>query len=76
MLIGLITALHVLLSLILIMFVLLHRGQGGGLSDMFGGGGVGGGLQGSAVVEKNLDRLTVITALLFGATNVTLVVLL
>lgn len=75
MLIGLITALHVLLSLILIMFVLLHRGQGGGLSDMFGGG-MGGGLQGSAVVEKNLDRLTVITALLFGATNVALVVLL
>jgi preprotein translocase subunit SecG len=41
---------------------------------MFGGGG-GGNLQGSAVVEKNLDRLTVITALLFGLTNCLLVVL-
>ena len=75
MLIGLLTALHVLLSLILIMLVLLHRGQGGGLSDMFGGG-AGGGMQGSAIVEKNLDRFTVVSALLFGATNVSLVILL
>lgn len=75
MLIGLLTALHVLLSLILIMLVLLHRGQGGGLSDMFGGG-AGGGMQGSAIVEKNLDRFTVVSALLFGVTNVSLVILL
>lgn len=74
-LIGLLTALHVLLSLILIMLVLLHRGQGGGLSDMFGGG-AGGGMQGSAIVEKNLDRFTVVSALLFGVTNVSLVILL
>jgi len=74
-LIGLLTALHVLLSLILIMLVLLHRGQGGGLSDMFGGG-VGGGLQGSAAVERNLDRFTVIAALVFFATNISLVILL
>lgn len=52
--------LHVLFSLVLVLFILLHRGQGGGLSDMFGGGG--GGLGGSAVVEKNLDRLTVASA--------------
>lgn len=75
MLVGLLIALHLLLSGILILFVLLHRGQGGGLSDMFGGG-VGGGLQGSAVVERNLDRLTVITALLFAVTNIALVTLL
>jgi preprotein translocase subunit SecG len=74
-LIGLLIALHLLLSLILILFVLLHRGQGGGLSDMFGGG-VAGGLHGSAVVERNLDRLTVITAILFAITNSALVVLL
>lgn len=66
---------HAILSLILIGFVLLHRGSGGGLSDMFGGG-AGGGLQGSAVVERNLDRLTIVTALLFAATNVALVMLL
>jgi preprotein translocase subunit SecG len=74
-LVGLLIALHLLLSGILILFVLLHRGQGGGLSDMFGGG-VGGGLQGSAVVERNLDRLTVITAVLFALTNIALVRLL
>jgi preprotein translocase subunit SecG len=66
--------LHLLLAAFLILFVLLHRGQGGGLSDMFGGG-AGGGLQGSAVVERNLDRLTVISALAFAATNITLVII-
>ncbi len=68
-------ALHVILSLILIMLVLLHRGQGGGLSDMFGGGG-GGPMQGSAVVERNLDRFTVIATISFGVTNCLLVVFL
>lgn len=66
-------AVHVLLSLILILFVLLHRGQGGGLSDMFGGGAVGA-VQGSAIVEKNLDRFTVIAAIAFGVTNCLLVI--
>lgn len=72
---AIVVTLHVLLSLVLILFILLHRGQGGGLSDMFGGG-AGGGLQGSAVVERNLDRLTIITAILFGLTNCALVVML
>lgn len=52
--------LHVIFSMMLVLFILLHRGQGGGLSDMFGGGG--GALGGSAIVEKNLDRLTVAAA--------------
>lgn len=64
---------HLLLSLGLIGLVLLHRGQGGGLSDMFGGGG-GGGLQGSAVVERNLDRITVVAGLAFAVTNSLLVI--
>jgi preprotein translocase subunit SecG len=68
-------ALHFLLAFIVIGFVLLHRGSGGGLSDMFGGG-AGMGLQGSAVVERNLDRLTVFAGLLLAATNITLVILL
>ncbi len=74
MLIGTLIALHLLLALVLILFVLLHRGQGGGLSDMFGGG-AGGGLQGSAVVERNLDRFTVIAAIAFATTNCLLVIL-
>lgn len=63
--------LHVIFSLILVLFILLHRGAGGGLSDMFGGG-VGAGLQGSAMVEKNLDRLTVAAAIGFLLTTVLL----
>lgn len=62
--------LHVIFSVVLVLFILLHRGQGGGLSDMFGGGG---GLQGSAIVEKNLDRLTVIAAVGFVVVDIFLV---
>lgn len=75
MLVAFLVVVHILLSLMLIGLVLMHRGQGGGLSDMFGGG-AGGGLGGSAVVERNLDRLTVVAAILFGVTNSALVVLL
>lgn len=56
---------EILLSLALIILVLVHSGKGGGLSDMFGGG-LGASAAGSTVMEKNLDRITVIVALLFG----------
>src|SRR3954452_4115842 len=49
----------IITSLLLVLFVLLHRGKGGGLANLFGGG-VSSSLGGSAVVEKNLDRLTVL----------------
>ena len=52
------TILLLLTSFILIGLVLLHKGRGGGLSDMFGGG-VSSSLGGSSVAEKNLDRLTI-----------------
>lgn len=67
----LLIALHLLFAAMLILFILLHRGQGGGLSDMFGGGA--GGMQGSAMVEKNLDRLTVIAAVGFVIVDILLV---
>ncbi|MFC4604757.1 preprotein translocase subunit SecG [Rhodococcus kronopolitis] len=54
----------VITSLLLILLVLLHRGKGGGLSSLFGGG-VQSSLSGSSVVEKNLDRLTLFTALIW-----------
>jgi preprotein translocase subunit SecG len=57
---------HVILSLGLIALVLLHSGKGGGLSDVFGGGMSTSNLTGSTVVERNLDRLTVIIGVLFG----------
>ena len=52
------------LGLGLIFLVLIHSGRGGGLSDMFGGG-LGASAAGSTVMEKNLDRITVVIALLF-----------
>ena len=52
------TILLVLTSCILVLLVLLHKGRGGGLSDMFGGG-VSSSLGGSSVAERNLDRFTV-----------------
>ena len=58
--------LHVILSLAVIALVLLHSGKGGGLSDVFGGGMSTSNLTGSTVVERNLDRLTVIVGVLFG----------
>ena len=55
---------HVIVSLSLLGLVLLHSGKGGGLSDMFGGG-MGSAAAGSTVMEKNLDRITVVIALTF-----------
>lgn len=57
---------HIILSLALIALVLLHSGKGGGLSDVFGGGMSTSNLGGSTVVERNLDRLTVVVGVLFG----------
>lgn len=47
-------------------FVLLHKGKGGGLSSLFGGG-VQSNLSGSTVVEKNLDRYTVVMVIIWLA---------
>jgi preprotein translocase subunit SecG len=52
------TIILVIASALMIVLVLLHKGRGGGLSDMFGGG-VSSSLGGSSVVERNLDRLTI-----------------
>ena len=73
-----ITFLSILLSLaslLLILLVLLHRGKGGGLSNLFGGG-VSSSLGGSAVVEKNLDRLTIICGSVWAVCIVSLGLLL
>jgi preprotein translocase subunit SecG len=52
------TVILVIASALMILLVLLHKGRGGGLSDMFGGG-VSSSLGGSSVAERNLDRLTI-----------------
>ncbi|MDQ1601193.1 MAG: preprotein translocase subunit SecG [Actinomycetota bacterium] len=65
----------VLSSLLMILLVLLHKGKGGGLSDLFGGG-VSSSLGGSSVVERNLDRLTIGMAIVWIASIVALGLLL
>ena len=72
MITAILTILCVLSALTLIFLILLHSGRGGGLSDMFGGGQLGGSMAGSTVVERNLDRLTIIVALVFVFTTVIL----
>jgi preprotein translocase subunit SecG len=72
--IPLLIVIDVIASLTLILFI-LHSGRGGGLSDMFGGG-MNTSLGGSTVVERNLDRLTVAAATLFGITSVLLALML
>ena len=67
--VWIIAPLWLISSLALIFLVLLHSGKGGGLSDMFGGG-AGAAAAGSTVVEKNLDRITVISAVVFGFSSI------
>lgn len=61
----------VLSSLLMVVLVLMHKGKGGGLSDMFGGG-ISTSLGGSSVVERNLDRLTVGVGLIWFASIIVL----
>jgi preprotein translocase subunit SecG len=62
---------HVIASMMLIVFILLHAGRGGGVSEMFGGG-MQTQAMGSTVMERNLDRITVITAIVFTGTTISL----
>jgi preprotein translocase subunit SecG len=54
--------------ILMVGLVLMHSGKGGGLSDMFGGGG--GAALGSTAAERNLNRITVVVALVFSFTTV------
>ena len=63
------TVLLVLTSLLLVLLVLLHKGKGGGLSDMFGGG-ISSSLGGSSIAERNLDRLTIAIGIVWAASIV------
>ncbi|MGH9119782.1 MAG: preprotein translocase subunit SecG [Acidimicrobiales bacterium] len=69
MLIWIVGAVQVLTGLMMVFLVLLHSGRGGGLSDMFGGS-LGATAAGSTVVERNLDRITVVAALMFVLTTI------
>ncbi|MGW3951714.1 preprotein translocase subunit SecG [Streptomyces sp. NPDC004752] len=54
----------IVFSLLLMLLVLMHKGKGGGLSDMFGGG-MQSSVGGSSVAERNLDRITLVVGLLW-----------
>ena len=71
MLTAILVVIHVIASLMLIVFILLHAGRGGGVSEMFGGG-MQSQAMGSTVREKNLDRITVVTAVVFAGTTILL----
>lgn len=61
----------VITSVVLALFVLMHKGRGGGLSDLFGGG-ISSSMGGSSVAERNLDRLTIIISVIWLAAIVAL----
>jgi preprotein translocase subunit SecG len=63
MIIG-VSVILIITSLVMVLLVLLHKGKGGGLSDMFGGG-VSSTLGSSSVVERNLDRITIFFGILW-----------
>jgi preprotein translocase subunit SecG len=65
----------ILTSVLMIVLVLLHKGKGSGLSDLFGGG-VSSTYGGSSVVEKNLDRITIVVGGVWLATVIALSLLL
>lgn len=71
MLTDILVVIQLIASVGLVLFVLLHSGRGGGLSDMFGGG-LGTTAAGSTVVERNLDRITITLAVVFAFTSVAL----
>jgi preprotein translocase subunit SecG len=54
----------IITSLLMVLLVLLHKGKGGGLSDLFGGG-ISSSLGSSSVVERNLDRITIVTGVIW-----------
>jgi len=64
----------ILTSIVLALFILLHKSRGGGMSDLFGGG-MSTGMGGTSVAERNLDRLTIIVGLVWLASIIGLLVL-
>jgi preprotein translocase subunit SecG len=66
--------LHTIFCITLISLILLHSGKGGGLSSSLGGG-IGGTMPGTTIMEKNLTRLTLVVVALFALTNLALIFL-
>ena len=73
-LLNIIYAVHIAVSIGIILFILLHAGRGGGISGLFSG--MVETFDGSGTVEKNLDRITIIFGIVFAITTITLFILL
>jgi len=71
---NILVAVHMAASLGLILLILLHAGRGGGVSGLFAG--MVETFDGAGIVEKNLDRLTIILSIVFTATTITLFIIL
>ena len=71
---AILIVIHLVMAVALVFLILLHSGKGG-LGDLFGGG-MQGGMGGATLAERNLNRLTVFTAVVFAATTITLAILL
>ena len=66
----LLVGVHVIASILLVLFILLHSGRVTGLSDVFGGGG--GGVGAAGAIEKNLDRITIAASIVYVLTTILL----
>ena len=66
------SVIQIVFAVVLIFCILLHSGKDAGLSGAFGVGGGGGGLGGGSMVERNLDRVTVLIAVLFAVNTIVL----
>jgi preprotein translocase subunit SecG len=73
-LLNILFGIHVIACIGIVLFILLHAGRGGGVSGLFSG--MVETFDGSGIVEKNLDRITIILGVIFAITTVTLFILL
>ncbi|MEE9965657.1 MAG: preprotein translocase subunit SecG [Propionicimonas sp.] len=64
----------IITSIVLALFILLHKSRGGGMSDLFGGG-MSTGMGGTSVAERNLDRMTIVVGLIWLTSIIGLLVL-
>lgn len=73
-LLNILFGIHITVSIGIVLFILLHAGRGGGISGLFSG--MVETFDGSGIVEKNLDRITIIFGLVFAVTTIVLFILL
>jgi len=73
-LLNILFSFHIIASVGLVLLIPLHAGRGGGISGLFSG--MVETFDGAGIVEKNLDRLTIILGIIFAATTITLFILL